>query len=240
MPLTIKSVTLRNRIGGSPMCQYSAEDGAANDWHLVHLGARAAGGAVLVLAAATAMSPAGRISPGDAGRWSDRHIDPLIRSNRFVKDQGPCPASTSSMPGARSPCRVAGAPPTRRPDRVLRLDGRRLGPGAERRARLLKAEGVDRIDCSSADLVPEAKIPVGPGYQVPGAERSGREAGIATAAVGMITAPTHADEIVRNRRADPMLLAREVLRDGQGRLRAARTLGQAAALMPPIQYQRAW
>ena len=177
------------------------------------------------------MSPAGRITPGDAGRWPDRHIDPLIRSNRFVKDQGPCPAS---MPGERFPCRVAGAPPTRRPDRVLRLDGRRLGLGTERRARLLKAEGVDLIDCSSADLVPEAKIPVGPGYQVPGAERIGREAGIATAAVGMITAPTHADEIVRNGRADLVLLAREVLRDAQGRLRAARILGQAAALMPPI------
>lgn len=71
-------------------------------------------------------------------------------------------------------------------------------------ARLLKAEGVDLIDCSSGGLVPQAKIPVGPGYQVPFAERIRREAGIATAAVGLITAPTHADEIVRKRTHDPL------------------------------------
>jgi 2,4-dienoyl-CoA reductase-like NADH-dependent reductase (Old Yellow Enzyme family) len=66
-PLTIKSVTLRNRIGVPPMCQHSSEDGVATDWHLVHLGSRAAGGAGLVVAEATAVSPEGRISPGDAG-----------------------------------------------------------------------------------------------------------------------------------------------------------------------------
>src|SRR5436190_15506952 len=87
-PLTIKSVTLRNRIGVSPMCMYSSEDGVANDWHLVHLGARAAGGAGLVIAEATAVSPAGRITPGDAGIWADKHVEPLARINRFVKSQG--------------------------------------------------------------------------------------------------------------------------------------------------------
>ncbi|HYN76969.1 MAG TPA: hypothetical protein VES73_04145 [Lamprocystis sp. (in: g-proteobacteria)] len=88
--------------------------------------------------------------------------------------------------------------------------------------------------------MPKAKIAVGPGYQVPFAERIRREVGIATAAVGLITAPTHADEIVRNGRADLVLLAREVLRDAQWPLRAARALGQAEALTPPAQYQRAW
>jgi 2,4-dienoyl-CoA reductase-like NADH-dependent reductase (Old Yellow Enzyme family) len=87
-PFTLKSVTLRNRIGVSPMCMYSSEDGVATDWHLVHLGARAAGGAALVIAEATAVSPAGRITPGDAGIWSDRHIDPLVRINQFIKSQG--------------------------------------------------------------------------------------------------------------------------------------------------------
>lgn len=85
---SIKSVTLRNRIGVSPMCMYSSEDGVANDWHLVHLGARAAGGAGLVIAEATAVSPEGRITPADAGLWSDHQIEPLIRINRFIKSQG--------------------------------------------------------------------------------------------------------------------------------------------------------
>ncbi|MGC4073076.1 MAG: NADH:flavin oxidoreductase/NADH oxidase [Nibricoccus sp.] len=87
-PLTIKSITLRNRIGVSPMCMYSSEDGVAGDWHLVHLGARATGGAGLVIAEATAVSPEGRISPGDAGIWTDKHVEPLARINRFVKAHG--------------------------------------------------------------------------------------------------------------------------------------------------------
>src|SRR5471030_628203 len=90
-PLTLKSITLRNRIGVSPMCMYSSEDGVANDWHLVHLGARAAGGAGLVIAEATAVSAEGRITPGDAGIWGDQHIEPLARINRFVKQQGAVP-----------------------------------------------------------------------------------------------------------------------------------------------------
>src|SRR5690606_15552088 len=71
-PLTLRSVTLRNRIGMSPMCQYSAVDGFANDWHLVHLGSRAVGGAGLIIIEATAVEPEGRISPADLGLWDDR------------------------------------------------------------------------------------------------------------------------------------------------------------------------
>lgn len=78
----LKSITLRNRIGVSPMCMYSSDDGVANDWHLVHLGARAAGGAGLVIAEATAVSPEGRITPNDAGIWGDQHVAPLARINR--------------------------------------------------------------------------------------------------------------------------------------------------------------
>jgi 2,4-dienoyl-CoA reductase-like NADH-dependent reductase (Old Yellow Enzyme family) len=87
-PLSIRGVTLRNRIGVSPMCQYSAEDGLANDWHLVHLGTRAIGGAGLVIAEATAVEARGRISPEDLGIWSDAHIEPLARIARFVEAQG--------------------------------------------------------------------------------------------------------------------------------------------------------
>jgi 2,4-dienoyl-CoA reductase-like NADH-dependent reductase (Old Yellow Enzyme family) len=87
-PFTLKSITLRNRIGVSPMCMYSSEEGMATDWHFVHLGARAVGGAGLVIAEATAVSPEGRITPGDAGIWLDTHVEPLARINRFIKSQG--------------------------------------------------------------------------------------------------------------------------------------------------------
>jgi 2,4-dienoyl-CoA reductase-like NADH-dependent reductase (Old Yellow Enzyme family) len=107
-------------------------------------------------------------------------------------------------------------------------------------SRRLKTEGVDLIDCSSGALVPDAKIPVGPGFQVSFAERIRREAGIATAAVGMITAPAQADQIVRNGQADVVLLAREFLRDPYWPAHAARALGHAAAMPPPVQYARAW
>ncbi len=87
-PLILKSVTLRNRVVVSPMCQYSSDDGKATDWHLVHLGSRAVGGAGLVIAEATAVSPEGRISHGDAGLWSDAQVEPLQRINRFVEQHG--------------------------------------------------------------------------------------------------------------------------------------------------------
>jgi 2,4-dienoyl-CoA reductase-like NADH-dependent reductase (Old Yellow Enzyme family) len=87
-PLALRSVTLRNRIAVSPMCQYSAVDGRASDWHLVHLGARAVGGAGLVVFEATAVEPRGRISPGDLGLWEDGQVEPLARIVRFVEGQG--------------------------------------------------------------------------------------------------------------------------------------------------------
>jgi 2,4-dienoyl-CoA reductase-like NADH-dependent reductase (Old Yellow Enzyme family) len=90
-PLTLRGVNLRNRIVMSPMCQYSAKDGFADDWHLVHLGSRAVGGAGLIFVEATAVLPEGRISPGDLGIWSDEHIAPLARIAKFLRSQGATP-----------------------------------------------------------------------------------------------------------------------------------------------------
>jgi 2,4-dienoyl-CoA reductase-like NADH-dependent reductase (Old Yellow Enzyme family) len=87
-PLQIGSLTLSNRIVVSPMCEYSSEDGFANDWHLVHLGSRAVGGAGLVFTEATAVTPEGRISPQDLGLWKDEHIAPLARITAFLHSQG--------------------------------------------------------------------------------------------------------------------------------------------------------
>jgi len=350
-PLTLKSVTLRNRIGVSPMCQYSATDGVANDWHFVHLGSRALGGAGLVMVEATAVAPEGRITPGDLGLWSDGQVEPMARISRFLKQHGAVPGIQIAHAGRKgSAARPweggahladnAGGWPTMAPSAlayggdlsrvpramtaadIARVQGdfvsaarRALAAGCEwleihsahgylsheflspltnqrtddyggsfenrirflletaravraawperlplavrlsctdwvsggwdpdqsvELARRLKAEGVDLIDCSSAGTVHGVKVPAGPGFQVPFAERIRREAGIATAAVGIITAPAHADEIVRNGRADLVLLGRESLRDPNWPLRAARALGQAAALPPPPQYLRAW
>src|SRR5690606_10496441 len=86
--ITIKDVTFRNRIGVSPMCQYSYENGLSNDWQVVHLGARAAGGVGFILAEATAVESIGRISPKDVGIWSDEHIEPLEKVTRFIRSQG--------------------------------------------------------------------------------------------------------------------------------------------------------
>ena len=350
-PLAVKSVTLRNRIGVSPMCQYSSEDGVATDWHLVHLGSRAVGGAGLVIAEATAVSPEGRITPGDAGIWSDRHVEPLARINRFVKQHGAVPGIQIAHAGRKAsaarpwdggahladnaggwpiiaPSALAfGGDLTKAPRAmteadIVRVRGDfvsaarralaagcewlelhsahgylsheflsplsnhrtdRYGGGFDNRirfllettqavravwpdrlplavrisctdwvpggwdieqsvelARRLKAEGVDLIDCSSGGTVPDAKIPAGPDYQVPFAERIRREAGVATAAVGMITTPAQADEIVRQGRADLVLLGREFLRDPYWPVRATRTLGHPAAVPSPVQYARAW
>lgn len=350
-PLTIKSVTLRNRIGVSPMCQYSSQDGLADDWHLVHLGSRAVGGAGLVIAEATAVSPEGRITPGDAGIWQDRQVEPLARINRFIKEHGAVAGvqlahagrkASAALPwkgGAHlaeseggwatfAPSATAfGGDLNKVPQAMTKSDIVRVqqdfasaakrslaagyewmeihaahgylaheflsplsnqrtdeyGGGFENRirfvvevtravravwpdnlpltvrisgtdwveggwdvdqsvelARRLKADGVDLIDCSSGGAVPKAAIPVGPGYQVPIAERVRKEAGIATAAVGMITDPVQADEIVRQDRADLVLLAREFLRDAYWPAHAAAVLGQKPALSPPRQYGRAW
>src|SRR5438477_5599013 len=87
-PLRLRDVDVPNRIAVSPMCQYSSVDGFATDWHLVHLGSRAVGGAALVIAEATAVEARGRISPNDLGIWQDAHIDPLARVARFITSQG--------------------------------------------------------------------------------------------------------------------------------------------------------
>ena len=350
-PLTLKSITLRNRAGVSPMCMYSSADGAATDWHLVHLGARAAGGAGLVIAEATAVSPEGRITPGDAGLWADKHVEPIARINRFVKQHGAVPGIQLAHAGRKAsaarpwdggdhladdaggwevvaPSAIAFGDGLDKTPRELTLADivrvqadfvaaakRALAAGCEwlelhsahgylsheflsplsnRRtdryggsfenrvrfllettravravwperlpltvrlsctdwveggwtieesvelARLLKTAGVDLIDCSSGGGVPHAKIPVGPGYQVPFAERIRREARLATAAVGMITQPAQADEIIRAGRADLVLLAREFLRDPNWPLRAARALGVKPPPEPPVQYARSW
>jgi 2,4-dienoyl-CoA reductase-like NADH-dependent reductase (Old Yellow Enzyme family) len=86
--LAIRDITFANRVFVSPMCQYSSTDGYANDWHLVHLGSRAVGGAGLVLTEATAVLPEGRISPQDLGVWMNDHIEPLARIGRFIHEQG--------------------------------------------------------------------------------------------------------------------------------------------------------
>ena len=106
-PLTIRGITLRNRIVVSPMCQYSSEDGLANDWHLVHLGSRAVGGAGLVFVEATAVTPEGRITPADMGIWDDKHIEPLARIARFIDSQHSVPAIQIAHAGRKASC----APP---------------------------------------------------------------------------------------------------------------------------------
>jgi len=100
--LQIKSITLQNRITISPMCQYSAEDGFANDWHLVHLGSRATGGAGLIIQEATAVSPEGRISPEDLGLWKDDHIQKLKSITKFIIDQGSVPGIQLAHAGRKA------------------------------------------------------------------------------------------------------------------------------------------
>jgi len=347
--LCLRGVTLRNRIGVSPMCQYSAADGLPNDWHLIHLGSRAVGGAGLVVSEATAVSPHGRISPVDTGLWSDAHTEAWARITRFIKAQGVVPgiqlahagrkASTAPpwaggkgvadadggwepsgpsplafdegyrTPHELTPGEIIGIQREFRESTVrardagfewLELHGAHgylahsflsplsnqrtdaYGGSFENRIRFtlevvqqiravwpdnkplavrlsctdwaeggwtiedsvelsqrLKSEGVDLIDCSSGGAAPHVRIPVGAGYQIPFAERIRREAGIPTGAVGMITAPAQADEIIRNNRADIVFLAREMLRDPYWPLHAAAVLGQKERTAPPVQYGRA-
>ncbi len=101
-PLTIRGVTTRNRIAVSPMCQYCATDGMADDWHLVHLGSRAAGGAGIVFVEATAVTPEGRISPGDLGIWADQHVEPFARIVRFITRMGAVPAIQLAHAGRKA------------------------------------------------------------------------------------------------------------------------------------------
>lgn len=103
-PLIIRGITLRNRIGVSPMCQYSSEDGFADDWHLVHLGSRAAGGAGLVFVEATAVTAQGRISGGDLGIWKDEHIEPLKRIATFIHRMGSVAGIQLAHAGRKGSC----------------------------------------------------------------------------------------------------------------------------------------
>lgn len=346
-PLKIRGTTFRNRIAVSPMCQYSSIDGAATDWHLVHLGSRAVGGAALVMLEATAVEGRGRISPEDMGIWDDKHIAPLARIAAFIEGEGAVPAIQLAHAGRKAcTCRPwdGGKPVT--PERgawkpvgasaiafdqgyqvpqVLeekdieellanyRLAARRalaagfklieihsahgyllhsfLSPLSNQRedsyggslqnrmrlllsvttamrqempeemplfvrisasdwapggwdleqstflARELSRLGVDLIDCSSGGLVPHQKIQVEPGYQVPFAETIRREAGVATAAVGMITDARQADEIISSQKAEMVFLARQMLRDPYWALHAAQELGYK--IKWPNQYLRA-
>jgi 2,4-dienoyl-CoA reductase-like NADH-dependent reductase (Old Yellow Enzyme family) len=346
-PLQLRGIEFRNRIFVSPMCQYSSDDGLPADWHLVHLGSRAAGGASLVLTEATAVSAEGRISPHDAGLWSPAHATAWQRISRFVKSQGAVPGVQLAHAGRKASTEVpwrgggpispaAGGWPPIGPspipfdqgypaptemtvgaiDRVVAqfADAARLSleagfevielhaahgyllheflsPLANQRtddyggslanrlrlpvriartvraiwpehlplfvrisatdwveggwdlaqsialAKELKGAGVDLVDCSSGGQVPHAKIPTGPGYQVPFAEAIRRDAGIATGAVGMITEPAQAEQIIASGQADAVLLAREFLREPYWPQRAAQALVAKAAW--PSQYGRA-
>jgi len=345
-PLRLRDVTLRNRIGVSPMCQYWSQDGFASDWHLVHLGSRAVGGAGLVFVEAASVTPEGRITPQDLGIWDDRHVDMLSRIASFVKSQGAAagmqiahagrkastrrpwegggplrpdegawttlgPSATPFAPGYDTPhalddagierliesfvqaaerveragfdvlevhaahgyllhtflsplsnlrddewggsfdnrCRLLETVVTRVravwPDnkplfvRVSATDwaeGGWTGDDTVALARRLQGRGVDVIDCSSGGAVPVAPPSIGPGYQVPFAERVRKEAGIASAAVGLITDPAQADAIVREGRADLVLIARQMLREPSFAQRAAHVLGQPQPFPP--QYHR--
>ncbi len=149
-PLTLKEVTLRNRIGVSPMCQYSSEDGRATDWHLVHLGSRAVGGAGLVIAEATAVTAAGRITPHDAGLWSDDQVEPLQRINRFLRLHGAVPGVQLAHAGRKA----GAARPWEGGHHLAEEEGgwEPIGPGAEpfggrltRRPRPMTLADIDRV-----------------------------------------------------------------------------------------------
>lgn len=347
-PLKLCDLTLRNRVVVSPMCMYSATDGIPNDWHLVHLGSRAVGGAGLVLTEATAVSPEGRISPYDTGLWNDAQEGAWSKIVRFVKSQGVpigvqlahagrkagtdapwnggkpllsdkggwspiyAPSPIPFAPGYQTPTEMTpqqiGAAITafaaaarraldagfdvielhmahgyllhsflsplsnRRSDdyggplenrmrmplavvqavravwpathpllvRISATDwvdgGWDIGQSIEF-AKRLRPLGVDLIDCSTGGLIKDAKVPAKSGYQIPFAEGIRRQAGIPTGAVGLITDPQQAEDILTNDRADLVLIARELLRNPYWPLHAARALGDDVPW--PKQYERA-
>ena len=347
-PLTIRGLNFRNRIAVSPMCEYSSQDGFANDWHLVHLGSRAVGGAALILTEAAAVEARGRITPADLGIWKDEQIDKLAQISGFIRQQGAVPGMQIAHAGRKASCRVPweggaaipaadggwqtvapSAVPFRNTDPVPKelsvgeiheivekfgaaarralaagfevieihaahgyllhefyspLSNQRTdeyGGSFENRIRLtlevakavravltdktplfvrisstdwkengwsldesvklaeqLGLLGVDLIDCSSAGLVPDARISIGPAYQVPFAERIRKAAGIPTGAVGLITDPVQANRIIQSGQADLVLLARQMLRDPYWPLHAAHEL--KVPLEPPVQYLRAF
>jgi len=346
-PLCLRKLVLPNRIGVSPMCQYSAVDGIAQDWHFIHYASRAVAGPGLILVEATAVTADGRISPGDMGLWQDRQIEPLARIARQISAYGCVPGIQLAHAGRKAsvglgwePQRtltpeeqgwpvVAPSPVAFSADhaipRELTLDDIRTlvgqfvaaaqraltagfqvaeihsahgyllheflspisnqrrdayGGSFENRIRLLvevanavravwpenlpllvrisatdwmeggwsvdesvelsrklKACGVDLVDVSSGGTSLAAKIPVGPGFQSEFAARIRREAGIATAAVGIITSPAQADHLIRSGQSDLVFVARELLRDPYWPLHAAQALGHSVAW--PNQYLRA-
>jgi NADH:flavin oxidoreductases, Old Yellow Enzyme family len=147
--LNIKNITLKNRIVMSPMCQYSSIDGFTNDWHLVHLGSRAVGGAGLIIAEATAVSPEGRISPGDVGLWKDEHILGLSRIVNFIHQQGAIAGIQLAHAGRKASCAVPreggkqldnnhGGWQTVGPSNIPFKDG-------ERAPESLNKEGIDKV-----------------------------------------------------------------------------------------------
>ncbi len=345
--LPVRGVTLLNRVILSPMCQYSSTDGFANDWHLVHLGSRAVGGAAVVFAEASAVTPEGRISAYDLGIWKDEHIEFLSRIARFVREQralpgiqiahagrkastprpwegqgtivkakgGWTPVAPSEIPfdanhavphaldeaGIREIIDAFAAAARRAlnagfevleihaahgyliheflsPLSNVRQDS--YGGTLENRTRLLREIvmavrkvwpesnplfvrisatdwveggwdidqsielagqlgplGVDVIDCSSGGLVPNANIPLRPGYQAPFAKQIREATGIMTAAVGLIDDPSLADEILNRGDADLIVLAREFLRHPYWPLHVAREFGFRVPW--PVQYLRA-
>ncbi|SRR5579883_2177077 len=348
-PLTIGSVTFRNRITMSPMCQYSSVDGYPNDWHLVHLASRAAGGVGLVVTEAAAVEPQGRISPQDLGIWSDGHAEalativatlhklgaiagiqlahagrkastappweggkpvdetaggwrPIVSSSPIPFSEGypvPVALSIEGIQKIISAFVQAAKRSVNAGFKVIEIHAAHgyliheflsplcnhrddeYGGSFENRTRFLqeivqgvrevvpegyplwvrisatdwvengwdieqsialsnklKSLGVDLIDCSSGGIVPHVKIPSGPGYQTPFAERIRKEANILTGAVGFITTPEQADHIIRTGQADIVLLGRALLRNPYWASKAAKKLGQAP--VAPVQYERAW
>ncbi len=348
-PLQLRSLTLRNRIAVSPMCQYSCRDGMATAWHLVHLGSRAVGGAAMVITEAAAVDARGRISPFDLGLWNDRQAEALRPITAFIREAGAVPAVQLAHAGRKASTRppwegggpippddggwvpVAPSPlpfdagytipealdetaveavpqafaaaaeralaagfqaveihaahgyllheflspiANRREDawggsfdgrtrllaetaaavrsvwpealpllvRISATDWTDAGWTPEdsvRLARVLRSRGVDLVDCSSGGIAPGIAIPLEPGYQVPLAEAVRRGADVAAGAVGLITEPGQAEAIVRDGRADLVLLARQLLREPSWPLRAAHELGADEAAPWPPQYERA-
>lgn len=346
-PLTIKNITFKNRIVISPMCMYSAINGYATDFHLVHYGSMAIGGAGLIIQEATAISPEGRISDGDLGIYNDKHIEMLQRINSFIHQQGSISAIQLAHAGRKAGFSTPwnggkllnenkGGWPTVGPSalpfsetdktpialdkigikkvisdfkmaalRALKADFKvveihaahgylihqflsplsnhrtdNYGGSFENRIRLLleiikaiktvwpenlplfvrisatdwaeggwsieesvklstllKAKGIDLIDCSSGGAISNAKIPVAPNYQVHLAQRIKKDANILTGAVGLITEATQAEAILQRNEADLILVARAALRDPHFALNAAKRLGDAIDW--PLQYQRA-
>jgi 2,4-dienoyl-CoA reductase-like NADH-dependent reductase (Old Yellow Enzyme family) len=332
-PIQLRGISARNRIWISPMCQYSVfkEDGVATDWHMVHLGSRAAGGAGLIIVEATAVEPRGRISARDLGLWNEQQAEALAPIVAFMVEHGSVPViqlahagRKAGVPGAIAPSAIPfekmdtpqemGADEieavvdgfahaarravdagfqgielhaahgyllheflsliaNRRTDdyggslenrsRLLRrmtervrsampddlplfvrisatdwIDGGWDIDESVELARMLAALGVDLIDVSSGGISLAQQVRIGPGYQAPFAERIRREAGIPTAAVGLITEAEQADEIIRRGQADAVLIARASLRNPYWPVHAARKLGQEVTI--PFQYLRGW